>query len=49
MGDTEFKVGEEQADGRKCHGDSGGPTFATVETEALEDMRVIGVTSMRTT
>ena len=45
MGDTEFKVGEEQADGRKCHGDSGGPTFATVETEALEDMRVIGVTS----
>ena len=45
MGETEFKVGEEKEDGRKCHGDSGGPTFATVETEALEDMRIIGVTS----
>lgn len=45
MGETEFKVGEVRDDGRKCHGDSGGPTFATVETEALEDMRIIGVTS----
>ena len=45
IGTTEFKVGDVQSDGRKCHGDSGGPTFAWVETEALEDMRVIGVTS----
>jgi len=45
IGTTEFKVGEEKEDGRKCHGDSGGPTFAWVETDALEDMRVIGVTS----
>lgn len=45
MGETEFQVGANKEDGRKCHGDSGGPSFAWVETEALEDMRVIGVTS----
>lgn len=37
----EFKVGEEQDDVRKCHGDSGGPTF----WESNDGMRLIGVTS----
>ena len=30
---------------RKCHGDSGGPTFLDVETDSSESMRLIGVTS----
>jgi hypothetical protein len=37
----EFKVGEEQTDVRKCHGDSGGPSF----WEAGEGLRLVGVTS----
>ncbi len=39
--DYEFKVGEVESDVRKCHGDSGGPTFMDVG----DGMRVIGVTS----
>ena len=45
LGDYEFKVGEEESDVRKCHGDSGGPTFLDVETDSSESMRLIGVTS----
>ena len=41
LGTYEFQVGMEEADVRKCHGDSGGPTFATLGGE----IRVIGVTS----
>lgn len=37
----EFKVGEEIDDVRKCHGDSGGPSF----WEADDGLRLIGVTS----
>ena len=45
LGDAEFKVGEEESDVRKCHGDSGGPSFAEVGTDSSETMRVVGVTS----
>lgn len=41
----EMKVGEEYTDGRKCHGDSGGPSFLEVETTSAETWRVVGVTS----
>lgn len=45
LGEAEFKVGELETDVRKCHGDSGGPSFAWVETDLKESMRVVGVTS----
>lgn len=41
----EMKIGEEYTDSRKCHGDSGGPTFMQVETTSAEPWRLIGVTS----
>jgi len=41
----EMKVGEVQSDVRKCHGDSGGPTFMTITTGSIDPVRVIGVTS----
>jgi len=41
----EFKVGETASDTRKCHGDSGGPSFMWVDTDTEEDMRIVGVTS----
>jgi secreted trypsin-like serine protease len=45
LGDTEFKVGETSDDVRKCHGDSGGPSFFEVDTDSTETWRVVGVTS----
>lgn len=45
LGVGEFQVGPNEDDVRKCHGDSGGPTFAHVSTDSPETMRVIGVTS----
>lgn len=45
VGSHEFHVGPETEDVRKCHGDSGGPTFMDVETTSTESMRLIGVTS----
>jgi MYXO-CTERM domain-containing protein len=45
LGTHEFQVGLEPDDVRKCHGDSGGPSFLTIETETLDPVRVIGVTS----
>jgi hypothetical protein len=41
MAAFEFKVGEEVDDVRKCHGDSGGPSF----WESSDGMRLVGVTS----
>jgi hypothetical protein len=41
----EFQVGPSEDQPRKCHGDSGGPTFMTVEAESADLMRVVGVTS----
>jgi MYXO-CTERM domain-containing protein len=41
----EFLVGDSADDTRKCHGDSGGPSFKMVETDSTELYRVVGVTS----
>ena len=45
LGQYEFQVGLEVDDVRKCHGDSGGPSFLTIETETVDPVRVVGVTS----
>ncbi len=45
VADYEIQIGEEESDVRKCHGDSGGPTFLSVESDYKEPLRVIGVTS----
>ena len=45
INEYEFQVGAEEDDVRKCHGDSGGPSFMHVESESIESMRLIGVTS----
>lgn len=46
VGDFEVKIGEIATDGRKCHGDSGGPSFKDYpESESAESWRLIGVTS----
>lgn len=44
-GEYEFQVGPEEDDVRKCHGDSGGPTFMDIETESPNSLRIVGVTS----
>lgn len=41
----EFKVGEQQTDVRKCHGDSGGPSFLLGDSDSSEPYRLVGVTS----
>lgn len=41
----EFQVGAEESDVRKCHGDSGGPTFASIGSGSEETARLIGLTS----
>jgi hypothetical protein len=45
LGPSEFQVGLEEADTRKCHGDSGGPSFMEIETTSSNPLRLIGVTS----
>jgi hypothetical protein len=45
VGDMEFQVGGDASTSRKCHGDSGGPTYMRVETNSSEKWRVIGITS----
>lgn len=45
VGPWEMQIGANADDVRKCHGDSGGPTFLHVDTTTVESMRVIGVTS----
>ncbi|MFT6145373.1 MAG: MYXO-CTERM domain-containing protein [Myxococcota bacterium] len=46
MADYEFKVGELETDARKCHGDSGGPSFLEMEDQDQPfTRRLIGVTS----
>lgn len=52
IGDYEFQVGAKKSDVRKCHGDSGGPSFAEIGlTEAGDESpenlntRIVGVTS----
>ncbi len=43
LGEFEMQVGDQAS--RKCHGDSGGPSFADVETALPNTRRVVGVTS----
>ncbi len=43
-GSHEMQIGADGTDGRKCHGDSGGPTYAEIGL-GPEVERVIGVTS----
>jgi hypothetical protein len=45
VGDHEFQVGRSEAEVRKCHGDSGGPTLLAVETDSSEKLRVVGLSS----
>ncbi len=45
LGEHELQVGAQASDVRKCHGDSGGPTFMEFETDSAAKYRVIGVTS----
>ena len=45
LDEAEFQVGAVEDDVRKCHGDSGGPSFMEVETDTDESTRLIGVTS----
>lgn len=45
VGEWEMQIGADVDDVRKCHGDSGGPTFLHVDSTTPESLRVIGVTS----
>ncbi len=45
LGDFEFQVGAQASDVRKCHGDSGGPSFMEFDTETVDPYRLVGVTS----
>jgi hypothetical protein len=45
LAETEFQVGAVESDVRKCHGDSGGPSFMHVDADSEESLRLIGVTS----
>ncbi len=42
---TEMQIGDGPETGRKCHGDSGGPSFAEIGLRGATFERVIGVTS----
>ncbi len=45
IGEAEFQVGATESSVRKCHGDSGGPTFMDIDTASSVATRLIGVTS----
>lgn len=45
LGDSEMQVGADASTTRKCHGDSGGPTYMEVSTPHDIKARVIGITS----
>jgi MYXO-CTERM domain-containing protein len=45
LSDYEIHVGPDTEDVRKCHGDSGGPSFLEVESESTEPLRQVGITS----
>ncbi|MFH1468303.1 MAG: trypsin-like serine protease [Pseudomonadota bacterium] len=45
LGEYELQVGLEPEDVRKCHGDSGGPTFKLFQTDTIDPWRQIGITS----
>jgi len=45
LAEHEMQIGSDNTTGRKCHGDSGGPTYVDVETDLSVAERVIGVTT----
>lgn len=45
LGDTEMQIGLGPDTARKCHGDSGGPSYLNVDTPHDVKRRVVGVTS----
>lgn len=45
IGDYEMQIGNEPSTARKCHGDSGGPTYIDINTDTKRKGRVIGATS----
>jgi len=45
VGTTEMQIGSDVNSSRKCHGDSGGPTYMDVNTAGDVKRRVIGITS----
>jgi MYXO-CTERM domain-containing protein len=45
VGTHEMQIGADSTTSRKCHGDSGGPTFMDIETDHARSRRLVGVTS----
>jgi nitroreductase len=45
VGQYEMQIGGDASTSRKCHGDSGGPSFMEVETDHARNERVVGITS----
>ena len=45
LGTHEMQIGGDEKSSRKCHGDSGGPSFMTVTTTHAVTERVVGITS----
>ncbi len=45
VGSHEIQVGGDASTTRKCHGDSGGPSYAVIDTEHARASRVVGITS----
>lgn len=45
LGTHEMQIGSDENSSRKCHGDSGGPSFMTVTTTHARSERVVGITS----
>lgn len=45
LGSYEMQVGDDDTSPRKCHGDSGGPTYQMVTGDSADLERLVGVTS----
>lgn len=45
LGIMEMQIGSDEASSRKCHGDSGGPSYMDVEATSDVKRRVVGITS----
>ncbi len=45
LGDAEMQIGGDASTTRKCHGDSGGPTYLDVGGPHAKTRRVVGITS----
>lgn len=45
LGLSEMQVGDDETSSRKCHGDSGGPSYFNVATHRDVKRRVVGITS----